>query len=93
MAPLTFADTQYLSKSDASEGFDQIVDFLNAHTIHAKRTTWNEFSCSMASSVISLATGGCIQTRRKIEAIDADEDITLVDVEKDEEVVAMDVEP
>nr|GFB09156.1 hypothetical protein [Tanacetum cinerariifolium] len=29
----------------------------------------------------------------KIEAIDADEDITLVDVEKDEEVVTMDAEP
>nr|GEU61491.1 hypothetical protein [Tanacetum cinerariifolium] len=38
MAPLTFADTHimiaFLNKSDASEGFDQIVDFLNAHTIH-----------------------------------------------------------
>nr|GEU51394.1 hypothetical protein [Tanacetum cinerariifolium] len=37
MAPLTFADTHnmvaYLSKSDASTGFDQIMDFLNAHTI------------------------------------------------------------
>nr|GFA70216.1 hypothetical protein [Tanacetum cinerariifolium] len=38
MAPLTFADTHnmvvFLSKSDASDGFDQIVDFLNAHTIN-----------------------------------------------------------
>nr|GEZ81265.1 hypothetical protein [Tanacetum cinerariifolium] len=37
MAPLTFADTHnmiaFLTKSNASEGFDQIVDFLNAHTI------------------------------------------------------------
>nr|GEU92710.1 hypothetical protein [Tanacetum cinerariifolium] len=37
MAPLTFADTHnmvaFLSKSDASNGFDQIMDFLNAHTI------------------------------------------------------------
>nr|GEW26026.1 hypothetical protein [Tanacetum cinerariifolium] len=37
MAPLTFADTHnmitFLTKSDASEGFDKIVDFLNAHTI------------------------------------------------------------
>nr|GEX58110.1 hypothetical protein [Tanacetum cinerariifolium] len=37
MAPLTFADTHnmvaYLSKSNASEGFDQIMDFLNAYTI------------------------------------------------------------
>nr|GEY75982.1 hypothetical protein [Tanacetum cinerariifolium] len=34
---LTFADTHnmiaFLTKSDASEGFDQIVDFLNAHVI------------------------------------------------------------
>nr|GEV90904.1 hypothetical protein [Tanacetum cinerariifolium] len=50
-------------------------------------------ACSMASVVIYLATGGCIQIGRKIEAIDADEDITLVDVEKDEEVVTMDAEP
>nr|GEW30532.1 hypothetical protein [Tanacetum cinerariifolium] len=37
MAPLTFADTNnmvaFLSKSDASVGFDQIVDFLNGHVI------------------------------------------------------------
>nr|GEV53866.1 hypothetical protein [Tanacetum cinerariifolium] len=37
MAPITFADTHnivlFLSKFDASAGFDQIVDFLNAHTI------------------------------------------------------------
>nr|GEV14622.1 retrotransposon protein, putative, Ty3-gypsy subclass [Tanacetum cinerariifolium] len=37
MAPLTFADTHnmivFLTKSYESEGFDQIVDFLNAHTI------------------------------------------------------------
>nr|GEU84970.1 hypothetical protein [Tanacetum cinerariifolium] len=98
MAPLTFADTHnmiaFLSKSGASIGFDQIVDFLNAQVIHyalmvnptiyvscikqfwattsikkvndvvklqalidkKKRTTWKEFSCSMASAVICLAT-------------------------------------
>nr|GEZ47703.1 xylulose kinase-1 [Tanacetum cinerariifolium] len=37
MALLTFADTHnmiaFLTKSDASEGFDQIVDFLTAHPI------------------------------------------------------------
>nr|GEW74646.1 hypothetical protein [Tanacetum cinerariifolium] len=37
MTPLTFADTHnmvaFLSKLDASDGFNQIVDFLNAHTI------------------------------------------------------------
>nr|GEV73135.1 hypothetical protein [Tanacetum cinerariifolium] len=35
--PLTFADTYnmiaFLTKSDASESFDQIVSFLNAHVI------------------------------------------------------------
>nr|GEY20055.1 hypothetical protein [Tanacetum cinerariifolium] len=252
MAPLTFVDmynmVAFLSKSDASEGFDQIMDFLNAHTIQyalvvnptiyvscikqfwamatskkrssfkrdlhlddangaeclpneeifaelaqmgyekplpkltfykafysaqwkflihtlvkcvsAKRTVCNEFSYSMASAVICLATGrnfnfskyifdsmvrnvgspskflmylrflqavinnqgddltshntmytspaltqkvfvnmrrvrkgGCIQIEGKIEAIDVDEDITLVDIEKDEEVVTMDAEP
>nr|GEW98043.1 xylulose kinase-1 [Tanacetum cinerariifolium] len=37
MEPIIFADTHnlvaYLSKSDASAGFDQVVDFLNAHVI------------------------------------------------------------
>nr|GEW44319.1 hypothetical protein [Tanacetum cinerariifolium] len=37
MAPLTFADTHnmiaFLTKSNVREGFDQIMDFLNAHTI------------------------------------------------------------
>nr|GEW05230.1 hypothetical protein [Tanacetum cinerariifolium] len=176
MAPLTFVDMHnmvvFLSKSNASEGFDQIMDFLNAHTIQyalvvnlpsmshvvvsediihkdlnlddangveclpneeifealaridyekpppkltfykaffyvqwkflihtlvqclsAKKTAWNEFSCSMTSAVICLATGGCIQIGGNIEAIDPNEDITLVDIEKDEEVVTMDAEP
>nr|GEZ95953.1 hypothetical protein [Tanacetum cinerariifolium] len=118
---LTFADTHnmiaFLTKLNASKGFDQIVDFLNAQVIQyalmvnptiyvscikkfwsfipikrsnddvrlqalidrkkviitedsirqalrlddddgmsAKRTTWNEFSSSMASAVICLAT-------------------------------------
>nr|GEZ61076.1 hypothetical protein [Tanacetum cinerariifolium] len=61
MASLTFVDTHnmiaFLSKSDASTGFDQIVDFLNGYVIYAKRMVWNEFSCSMASVVIYLATG------------------------------------
>nr|GEU45999.1 hypothetical protein [Tanacetum cinerariifolium] len=43
--------------SDASAGFDQTVDFLNAHTINAKRTACNEFSCFIASAVICIATG------------------------------------
>nr|GEU35096.1 hypothetical protein [Tanacetum cinerariifolium] len=75
----------YLTKSDASEGFTQIIDFLNGSYIKyaltmnpniyvsciklfcntiaikqcmsAKRTSWNEFSSSMASAVICLSTG------------------------------------
>nr|GEW17111.1 hypothetical protein [Tanacetum cinerariifolium] len=94
---LTFADTHnmivYLTKSDAGEGFEQILDFLKASVIkyaltviitedtvrEALRlddaesidclpneeifaelqrigTVWNEFSLSMASAVICLAT-------------------------------------
>nr|GEY34932.1 hypothetical protein [Tanacetum cinerariifolium] len=38
---LTFADTHnmiaYLTKSDVSEGFDQIIDFLNASSIKASK--------------------------------------------------------
>nr|GFA06438.1 hypothetical protein [Tanacetum cinerariifolium] len=60
--------------------------------VSAKKTVWNEFSFSMASDAICLDTGGCIQTGGKIEAIDADEDITLVDVETQEKVVSMDAE-
>nr|GEU69191.1 hypothetical protein [Tanacetum cinerariifolium] len=54
----------------------------------AKRTAWNEFSSSMASAVICLATGGGIQTGGIIELIDADKDVTLeeVDAAKDTQV-------
>nr|GEX92090.1 hypothetical protein [Tanacetum cinerariifolium] len=55
---LAFADTHnmiaYLTKSDASEGFDQIIDFLNESAI---KTSWNEFSLSMALAVICLSKG------------------------------------
>nr|GEX80440.1 putative reverse transcriptase domain-containing protein [Tanacetum cinerariifolium] len=56
------------------------------HTIlqcmSAKRTAWNEFSSSMASAVICLATGGIIAD------LDADKDVTLEEVDdaKDAEV-------
>nr|GEV35767.1 hypothetical protein [Tanacetum cinerariifolium] len=165
---LRFADTHnmiaFLTKSDASEGFEQIIDFLNTSVIQyalmvnptiyvscikqfwssvslkktndvvrlqalidkrkviitedmvrqalrlddadsidclpseeifaelarmgAKRTAWNEFSSSMASVVFCLATGGCIQTGGKFAKLDADEDVTLkeVDAKKDAEV-------
>nr|GEX04196.1 hypothetical protein [Tanacetum cinerariifolium] len=105
-----FADTHnlvaILTKSDASKGFNQIINFLNCsyinqltslpneeiftglacmgfekpstkltfykaffsskwkflihtilHSLSAKRTSWNEFSSAMASSIICLSTG------------------------------------
>nr|GEU34152.1 hypothetical protein [Tanacetum cinerariifolium] len=69
---------------------DLHLDDADGVCLSAKRTVWNEFSCSMASTVICLATGECIQTKGKIKAIDADEDITLVDVETQKEVAVMD---
>ncbi|GKC20674.1 hypothetical protein Tco_1022824 [Tanacetum coccineum] len=60
MMTLQFADTHnlvvFLAKPAESEGFEQIVDFLNAHTINAKTTAWNEFSSTMFSAIICLAT-------------------------------------
>ncbi|GJV05728.1 hypothetical protein Tco_1343384 [Tanacetum coccineum] len=89
MSTLKFADTHnmvaFLSKPAESEGFEQIVDFLNANPINyaltvnptiytsalnnsgilsrrkllmgnSKTTAWNEFSSTMASAIICLAT-------------------------------------
>nr|GEW21794.1 hypothetical protein [Tanacetum cinerariifolium] len=48
MAPLTFADTHnmvvFLSKSDASADFDQILDFLNAQVIQYALMVGNGYS-------------------------------------------------
>nr|GEU60389.1 xylulose kinase-1 [Tanacetum cinerariifolium] len=70
MAPLTFADTHnmiaFLTKSDASKGFDQIVDFLNAHmiqyalmvnpTIYVSwiKQFWNSVSIKWSNDVMRL---------------------------------------
>ncbi|GJS27439.1 hypothetical protein Tco_0488059 [Tanacetum coccineum] len=90
MTTLKFADTHnmvaFLSKPAESDGFEQIVDFLNAQPIryaltvnptiyislalnnsgllawsklsmgNSKTTAWNEFSSTMASVIICLAT-------------------------------------
>ncbi|GKE40187.1 hypothetical protein Tco_1463592 [Tanacetum coccineum] len=87
MANLKFADTHnmvaFLSKPEESDGFEQIMDFLNAHPIKrdlqledaegvdclpnstifeqltlmgSKTIAWNEFSSTMASAIICLAT-------------------------------------
>nr|GEW50647.1 ribonuclease H-like domain-containing protein [Tanacetum cinerariifolium] len=56
-------------------------------------TTTFESSMSFLNSLMkTCATLRMHPNRGKIEAIDADEDITLVDVEKDEEVVDMDAD-
>nr|GEY12086.1 hypothetical protein [Tanacetum cinerariifolium] len=67
---LTFADTHnmiaYLTKSDASEGFDQIIDFLNASSIKYALTVnpniyiscikqfWNSVSVKKVNDVTRL---------------------------------------
>nr|GEX47136.1 hypothetical protein [Tanacetum cinerariifolium] len=54
---LTFADTHnmvaYLTKSDASEGFDQIIDFLNASSIN-KVEALEQDKVSQALEIIQL---------------------------------------
>nr|GEW19534.1 hypothetical protein [Tanacetum cinerariifolium] len=70
MAPLTFVDTHnmivFLTKFNASEGFDQIVDFLNAHTIQYAlminpsiyvsciKQFWASVSVKKANDVVTL---------------------------------------
>ncbi|GKB02099.1 hypothetical protein Tco_0830143 [Tanacetum coccineum] len=60
MADLIFTDSHnmvaYLEKSEDNVDFAEIVDFLNASPISAKTTAWNEFSSTMASAIICLAT-------------------------------------
>nr|GEY17338.1 ribonuclease H-like domain, reverse transcriptase, RNA-dependent DNA polymerase [Tanacetum cinerariifolium] len=162
---------EFLTKSDASEGFDQIADFWTAHTIHyalmvnptiyvscikqfwasvsikksndvvklqalinknkifielarmgyekpstkltfykaffsaqwkflihtivqrmsAKRTAWNEFSSSMASAVICLATSRTFNFSKYI--FDSMDDVAAVEEDKDNEVSAAPTPP
>nr|GEU91290.1 hypothetical protein [Tanacetum cinerariifolium] len=64
MSTSTFAKTHnliaYLEKPIESDGFKQIIDFLNGssvkYALHAKTTSWNKFSSTMASAFICLAT-------------------------------------
>nr|GEV38123.1 hypothetical protein [Tanacetum cinerariifolium] len=56
-------------------------------TLSQKVAELEQHKHSQDLKILQLKRGG------KIAAIDADEDITLVDMEKDEEVVAMDAEP
>nr|GEW64419.1 hypothetical protein [Tanacetum cinerariifolium] len=134
MTPLTFADTYnmvaVLSKSDASVGFYQIVDFLNAHTIQyalvlralidGKKVVVSENVIRRDLLLDDANVVECLPNKEifaelarmgyekpppkltfykgaqedasnqggKIEAIDSDKDITLVDVEKDEKNMA-----
>nr|GEU49317.1 copia protein [Tanacetum cinerariifolium] len=49
-----------------SDGFEQIVNFLNANQINAKTTLWNEFSSTMASAIICLANNQKIKFSKYI---------------------------
>nr|GEX77121.1 hypothetical protein [Tanacetum cinerariifolium] len=59
-------------------------------TLSKKVAELEQDKLTQALEILKLSSGGCINTRGKIKAIDADEDTTLVDMEKDEEVVTMD---
>nr|GEU47268.1 uncharacterized mitochondrial protein AtMg00810-like [Tanacetum cinerariifolium] len=94
---VAYYDSDYAGASLDRKSTIRGCQFLGCRLISwqcksAKRTAWNEFSYFIAFAVIYLATGGCIKIGEKIEAIDAGKSITLVDVETNEEVVAMDVE-
>nr|GEW02217.1 hypothetical protein [Tanacetum cinerariifolium] len=95
MAPLTFTDTHnmivFLTKSDASEGFDQIVDFLKTHmiqyalmvnpTIYVSciKKFWTSVSIKKSNDVVRLM----YPNKGKITKLDVDEDVTLVDAKED----------
>nr|GEY20484.1 hypothetical protein [Tanacetum cinerariifolium] len=74
---LTFADTHnmiaYLTKSDASEGFDQIIDFLNASSIKAQVGDLSSHTTKYSSPALT-------QKGEIIANIDVDEDVILKDV-------------
>nr|GEY66293.1 hypothetical protein [Tanacetum cinerariifolium]GEY77776.1 hypothetical protein [Tanacetum cinerariifolium] len=103
MASLTFVDTHhmivFLTQSDASEGFDQIVDFLDAHMIqYALMYTSPALTLKVFANMrrvgkgfsgvdTPLFDGRCIQTGGEIAKLDVDEDVTLEEVDAE---VAMD---
>nr|GEX20684.1 retrotransposon protein, putative, Ty1-copia subclass [Tanacetum cinerariifolium] len=61
-------------------------------TSHNTKYTSLALTQKVFANMRRVRKGGCIQTGGKIKAIDADEDITLVDVETQEEVFDMNVE-
>ncbi|GJZ36040.1 hypothetical protein Tco_0581857 [Tanacetum coccineum] len=75
MAPLTFADTHnmvaYLSKSDASEGFDQILDFLNTSIkIHRKVDALEKDKLAQATKILRLKKRvESLEKRRKSKSL------------------------
>nr|GEX88020.1 putative ribonuclease H-like domain-containing protein [Tanacetum cinerariifolium] len=116
-------EAEYVAATNASEGFEQIFDFLNASVIQyaltvnptiyvscikqfwssvsikktndvvrlqalidrRKRTAWNEFSSSMASAVICLATGRKFNFLKYIfDSLQAVDDIVTDDVATDD---------
>nr|GEW93015.1 hypothetical protein [Tanacetum cinerariifolium] len=84
---LTFADTHnmiaFLTKSNASEGFDQVVDFLNAHVIQYAlmvdptiyvsciKQFWTFVSIKKANDVVRLQA--LIDRRKEVKDVVKDE--------------------
>nr|GEZ93440.1 hypothetical protein [Tanacetum cinerariifolium] len=96
---LTFADTHnmiaFLTKSDASEGFEKIIDFLNASVVQrkviiTKDTVRQALRLDDADSIDCLTNEEIFAelarmrrmhpNRGEIVALDADEDVTLEEV-------------
>nr|GEV42393.1 hypothetical protein [Tanacetum cinerariifolium] len=84
MMTIKFVDTHnmfaFLSKPTESDGFEQIVDFLNAHHIRVESSDDEEILGEDAS-----------KQEMRIDAIDADEEITLVNVQDDAEMFDVNV--
>nr|GEV55851.1 hypothetical protein [Tanacetum cinerariifolium] len=94
---LTFAETHnmiaYLSKSDSSEGFNQIIDFLNGSSINVADdvvpTTVEEQSIPSPKSPTTPSQDQPSTSQgRMIADMDADVDVTLKDVAVDVKDVA-----
>ncbi|GJZ79628.1 hypothetical protein Tco_0644465 [Tanacetum coccineum] len=90
MSTLKFADTHnmvaFLSKPTESDGFEQIVDFLNAHPIRCgpgAKKPWGILLLKRGLRMhLNFLMIHCSQEGR-IDDIDTDENITLVNVHDD----------
>ncbi|GJW25759.1 hypothetical protein Tco_0039570 [Tanacetum coccineum] len=81
MSTLTFPDTHnmvaFLEKPAESNGFHEIIDFLNANQIHYALTVNPTIYTSCIEQFWATAKG-----RSKIKAIDRDVEVTLVETQR-----------